>query len=263
MVIAIENTLYTGTAPATDPIPRLAPATAMEMETLQLMKTKLTLLKLTIILCGTIATTAVFGQTTWTWTAAGTAPTNLDQAANWSPAGGPPVPNNLDWMEFDGVTGTTPQILTIGTSGALTGSSGSTRGLTAWLTANQTALVQIGTRGGNNSGTIRMDGNQLDAGAGPFILGDNDNTHFVDVVWGGVSGQIQELLNNSTSLATIMPNVQFRAGGGGNHNFYVDGTGNWQVNHYLKPSGGSGTALYKVGTGIMWWYGTNCPLHRA
>jgi autotransporter-associated beta strand protein len=222
------------------------------------MKTKLTILKLTILVCGTVVTTAVFGQTTWTWTAAGTAPTNLYQAANWSPAGGPPVPNNSDWMEFNGVTGITPQILTMSSSGAF--GDGVAWGLTAWLTANQTALVQFGTRGGNNSGTIRMKGIQLDPGAGPFILGDNDNTHIVDLVWGGVAGQVQDLVNNSTSLATILPNAQFRYGGGGTHDLYFDGTGNWQVNHYLITANGSGTALYKVGTGIMWWYGTNAPV---
>ncbi|MGD0252067.1 MAG: autotransporter-associated beta strand repeat-containing protein [Verrucomicrobiota bacterium] len=221
------------------------------------MKTKLTILKLTIILCSIFATTAVFGQNTWFWTGAGDG-TNLDVAANWTPSGGPPVPNNLDICEWNGLT-TSNLVLTIGTSGALGGSSGSTRGLTPYLTVLQTNSVQIGTRGGANSGTIRLNGVTLDPGAAPFILGDTNLQYFVDVVWGGVAGQNHDLLNNSTNPATIYPNVQNRYGGGGNHNMIIDGSGDWNIHHYLITQNGSGTTVNKLGTGTMRWYGTNIP----
>jgi len=219
------------------------------------MKTKLTTFKVLILLSCFFATTAVFGQNTWFWTGAGDG-TNLDVAANWSPAGGPPVPNNLDICEWNGLT-TTGLILTIGTSGTLGGSSGGTRGLTPYLTANQTNSVQIGTRGAANSGTVRLNGVTLDPGAAPFILGDTNRQYFVDVVWGGVAGQNHDLLNNSTNPATIYPNVQFRYGGGGNHNMIIDGSGDWNVYHYLITQNGSGTTVDKLGTGTMRWYGTN------
>src|SRR5690349_21616828 len=93
----------------------------MELETLQPMKTKLTLLKPLLILCATVATAPVFGQTPYVWTnqnpqlsVAG----DFDQATNWTPNAVPqsntgPDANNVygDIAVFDGRT-TGPLTLT-------------------------------------------------------------------------------------------------------------------------------------------------------
>ena len=76
--------------------PTSSPAWSL-IEILQLMKTKLTILKFLIILCGTFATTTVFGQTIYTWTNA--TAIDIGVGVNWNtvPHGepkqfGPPLP---------------------------------------------------------------------------------------------------------------------------------------------------------------------------
>jgi hypothetical protein len=94
----------------TNPIPihqtfrsanRIGRRRAMGIETLQLMKTRLTMLKLLIILCSTFATTAVFGQTTYTWT--NSAAGDIATAANWDP-NGQPSGATIDVAQWDGRT---------------------------------------------------------------------------------------------------------------------------------------------------------------
>ena len=65
------------------------------------MKTKLIILTLAIVSC-ILTTTTVFAQTIYTWTGAGDE-TNIANAANWSPAGGPPNGNTQDTGQSDGV----------------------------------------------------------------------------------------------------------------------------------------------------------------
>ena len=67
--------------------PTSSPAWSL-IETLQPMKTRLTILRFLIILCGVLAAPAVFGQTVFTWT--NSAGGDLGTAANWDPNG---VPN--------------------------------------------------------------------------------------------------------------------------------------------------------------------------
>jgi len=83
------------------------------------MKTRLTMLKFLIILCGFFAMTAVFGQTTYTWT--NSAGGDLATAANWNP-NGVPLGNNSDTMQFDGQTA--GPVAATSNTGAQTGYSG-------------------------------------------------------------------------------------------------------------------------------------------
>src|SRR6266496_2000045 len=86
----------------------MASATATGMEAFQPRKARLTVLKLSVILCSTFATTAAFGQSSYVWTnqtpgllTAG----DLNQGTNWTvngvlginfDAGGVPRPDFQD-----------------------------------------------------------------------------------------------------------------------------------------------------------------------
>ena len=79
----------------TDQIPRRAPAAAMRIKNLRLMKTKLTILKSLFILGSAFATTAVFGQAplTYVWTNQSPGQLqgvgDLNVTTNWNPNGAP------------------------------------------------------------------------------------------------------------------------------------------------------------------------------
>src|SRR5262249_1421019 len=66
------------------------------------MKTRLITPQLVVILCSTFATTAVFGQTTFTWIGAGDR-TSLTDGNNWNP-NGLPTGATQDTAQWDGVT---------------------------------------------------------------------------------------------------------------------------------------------------------------
>ena len=102
------------------------------------MKTKLTILKLMVASC-TLATTAAFGQITYTWTGAssGGDGTNLAAAANWTPTGGPPSGASQDTGRWDGqVAGS----LGITYLSGLPSTGFGTSGIFLNLTANQVSL---------------------------------------------------------------------------------------------------------------------------
>src|ERR1700690_2722275 len=105
--------------PKPQQIPSLAPAMAMGMETLQLMKTRLT--TLLIVLCSTLLTTTVFGQTTYTWTGLSTVPQIIDNSTNWTPAGGPPSPGIGDTAQWDGLTTTNLVLIYNGSTPSFSG----------------------------------------------------------------------------------------------------------------------------------------------
>src|SRR6185503_2332383 len=67
----------------------------------QLMKIGLRVFQLLIILCGAFATTAAFGQVTYTWNGAANA-TNIATDGNWTPGGGPPSGAAQDTGQWDG-----------------------------------------------------------------------------------------------------------------------------------------------------------------
>lgn len=250
----------TRTAPVTNPIPRLAPATAMVINILPLMRARLTMLRFLGVLFIAFVTTAGFGQTTRLWTnqnpAHATGAGDLGTAANWSP-NGVPVPNNGpdgfglygDELLFDGAT---TGDLALTTDTGMTGASGSPWGLRVHLTANQTSAVNIYTLAAVSAGT-RMQSFTVDSGAGAFRLGNTSTTTTFDMIMGGVGGQIHNFINNSANPATIHPNARWRFGGGGNHIYLFDGTGDWIVNNWLVTANNSPTSITKSGTGTMMW----------
>ena len=123
---------------------------AMGIETLQLMKDRLTILKLLILLCSTVATTAVFGQTIYVWTnslatnGANLAACDLAAASNWDPNGSPSYNGGGvgDEMQWDGRTAGN---MYVSANNVGAGFSGGDYGLHWHLTGNQTNGVQVFT----------------------------------------------------------------------------------------------------------------------
>ena len=102
------------------------------------MKTKLTIIKLVIASC-TFATTAAFGQVLYQWTGAGD-PTNIANANNWSPTGGPPSGATQDTGQWVGTPAGSVNI-TYTAAGGLPGTGFGTSGVNWELTATQTGSV--------------------------------------------------------------------------------------------------------------------------
>ncbi len=226
-------------------------------ETFQLMKTRLTMLKLLIVLCSTLATTAVFGQATvFTWT--NSAGGELSIAANWNPNGlpqprGSGANANLiqDFMLFDGQTAG-PLTVTGNSSAGMGGASGAPAlGLVISVSANQVNSLMIRSTI-NPSGAHRYSDIYITNGAGAFHLGDNSGNRML-MTWGTVGGQIHNFVNDSANAATIYTNASFQYGGGGAHNFVFNGTGNWNVTNNLWTVNGSPTVITKQGSGTMTW----------
>ena len=215
------------------------------------MKTGFTIIKQLIVLCGGFATTTALGQTIYTWT--NSAGGDLATSANWNP-NGVPNPMNSDVMLFDGQS--SGPVAATSNTGGQTSASGGAWGLNIQLTPNQTNPVDIYTTDSISTG-IRMNNITIDAGAGGFSLG-NNTLNVLDTIWGGVSGQIHNLVNNSTNAATIYPNLRMRFGGGGVHTFVFDGTGNWNVTNYLH-SVETEMLIVKQGSGTMFWTGGSVP----
>ncbi len=219
------------------------------------MKTSLTILKPTIILCSIFATTAVFGQMTYTWT--NSAGGDLAGSTNWNP-NGVPNPNDAnvgDTMQFDGQS--SGPVAATSNTGAQVGYSGGAWGLKVHLTSNQTSPVNFYTTVANAASPgIRFSDITIDSAAGSFSLGNSSTTNALDTIWGGMAGQTHTWVNNSTNPATIYPNARWRFGGGGVHNFVFDGSGNWIVNNYLIQVEGV-TSVQKSGSGTMLWTGAN------
>lgn len=139
--------------------------------------------------------------------------------------------------------------LTYGTG--LAGSSGNS-GINFSLTSLQTGSVSIDS--GASTTAVRVNGITIANSAGAFTLGNSANTF--NLTLGGAGGQTHTWVNNSANTATVNSDVAFTTGGAGVHTFIFDGTGNWTVNHYLRPanSGSSSTInLTKNGSGTMAW----------
>ena len=216
-------------------------------------------------LSSTFAVTTVFSQTTRVWTnqfpAHATGFGDLATATNWSPNGLPsptsgPDTNGVygDELLFDGRT-TGDLSLTADTG--MTGFSGIPNGLRIHLTSNQTNAVNIYTLAAISGGPRRQS-LTIDSGAGSFSLG-NYTTNLLDMIMGGVAGQVHNFINNSTNPAVIYPNARWRFGGGGAHPFVFTGSGNWTVSNTLITAANSPTIVTKSGTGTMTWFSTNLP----
>lgn len=256
----------------------------MRIESPPLAKTTLRILKLLLILISTVATTAVFGQTTYVWTnqnpaqLAGSGAADFNQGTNWmrvgtvgtggADANGVPRPDFQDgvtWgdeMRFDGLT-TGPLIATQdGGSQANGAGSGQPYGLRIHLTSNQTAPVTVYTLAGV-SGGMRMNSINVDPGAGSFNLGSNSTTTVLDIIGGVLNGQIFGFTNNSTAPCVVNPDTRYRMGGAGSHPFIFAGTGDWIVNNHMRSANQSAIQVQKYGPGTMTWTGTNVGAQAA
>jgi fibronectin-binding autotransporter adhesin len=263
-----------------------APKLATGIQIPQLIKSRLTILKLLVVLVGIVATTAVFGQSSYVWTnqnpqqlAISPPPADnhgngdLNQGTNWTRISGPgaggadangqPRPDFQDgvtWgdeMLFNGQT-TGPVIATQDGGFQANGAgSGQPYGLHIHLTASQTSPVTLYTRAGGASGGMRMNSILIDAGAAQFSLGSNSLTGVLDMVGGVLNGQIFTFTNNSTTPAVINPDTRYRMGGAGNHPFMFSGTGDWIVNNHMRSANSSSIQVEKFGSGTMTWTGTN------
>ncbi len=227
------------------------------------MKTKPTMLKLLILLCGTFLTTAVFGQTTFIFTNQANATFGeIGNPINWNP-NGIPNPNSGapgDTMQFDEQTvGAISMKADTNMNG---GSSGSAVGLQIYLDANQVDNVNFSYPNSSFNGTsMRTASITVDPGAGTLSLGNSNSlTSALYIVGGGVNGQIHEFLNNSANPVIIYPAMRLAYGGGGAHTINFDGTGNWYVTNSLMAVNGSQTIVVKSGTGTMIWQYADTPV---
>lgn len=250
------KTRPTRTIAVNNEITRVAPATAMGIKILPTMKTKLKIFKHLILLCCTFATTAVFGQTAYTWTN-NVAFSDLGIAANWNPNGVPSIGSGSvtgDAMQFDGQT--TGPVAAISNTGSQTGSSvgNPAAGIYVHLTANQTSPVTFLTTVANSASSgIRFNSITIDAGAGSFTLGQGSTTNCLDTLWGTSNPANQGLTNNSANSAYILPDVRWRLGAGGAHTFIFSGTGDWHVTNDIANVNGAASLVTKDGPGTMYW----------
>src|SRR6185295_16475900 len=211
--------------------------TPKKIETLHVMKNRLTILKVLIALCCTVATTALFGQSPLVYVWTNQFPLqlqgigDLNITTNWNPNGAPnpmtptaDVDGNFgDLMIFDGLT--TGPFRVTESGGTLSGFGGQTypAGARVLLTSNQTGSVTFftslnGTTGSPTaSGGIRMNSFSVSAGAGGLNIGIDSMTNIFDVVSGEVNGQILGFTNNSSTTCVVNPDVRWRVGGAGAH----------------------------------------------
>jgi autotransporter-associated beta strand protein len=213
------------------------------------MKTTFRILKLLIVLGGTLATTAVFGQTTYTWTGAGDG-TNIANAANWSPAGGPPSGVTQDTGQWNGVVPGNLTITCTQTGGFLPGTGFAGQGVNWNLTSSQAGSVTIFSPV-DNSQNIGFYNINVASGAGALTLGDN-TSHQLNLIT-RPAGAVHAMVNNSTNPATINPSVWWQAGGGSAYVLDFGGTGNWVINNYLRPGDGGPTTIKLEGPGNLIW----------
>ena len=248
------------TNPQPQQIPRLAPATAMGVETSQLMKTRFAILKFLVILCSVFATTAVFGQTLYTWTGAANG-TNLATAGNWTTNGVTPavsLPNGAtqDTAQWDNVV--SGDLVISYTTAGLPGTGFGTSGINLILTGNQTnkvALVSAVTQ----SAAVGINNITINGPGGQFILGGPNNNFGFQAV-GRPAGGTHDWINNSTNPAIITQNVGWQAGGGSTYTIVFDGSGDWRTTNDLRNGNATSITLDKLGSGTWYWNGPTVPI---
>jgi autotransporter-associated beta strand protein len=235
--------------PVNNQIPRLAPATAMGIKTLQLMKTRLPILKLLIVLCSTLATTAVFGQTTYTWT--NCAATDIGLAADWNPNG---LPSGApqDTAQWDGVC---PGNLSLQYNTGFGNSGFGTSGINLVCTVNQVGNVSITTSAASSpaAGIFGITNNSATA---VFHIGEPGAAHQLNLATRpGTAGTVHGFVNNSANAAIMDSSVTWVAGGGVACVMDFSGTGDWIVNHNLRQNNNNAGPITVVweGPGTMTW----------
>ena len=211
------------------------------------MKTRLTMLKFLIILCGAFVTTAAFAQTTYTWTGAPGDGTNLAVAVNW----GGTLPNTAtsDTGQWDGsVAG--PLNLVYNNSAWQSGFGQS--GVNLYLTGTQTSPVNLSTTPGSGRGPIAFQNITIDSGAGAFTFGGPNSANVINWI-ARPTGAIHTMINNSANTATLNPWIRYTAGGGATWTLDFSGTGNWQCNSYMNNDNGPGMLITADGPGTVFW----------
>jgi len=220
---------------------------AMGFEALEPLRIRLRILPFLIILCSNFAGTAVFGQTTYTWTGAANG-TNLATAGNWNP-NGQPSGASQDTAQWDGAT-TTNLLISYGSTG-LPGTGFGTSGIDLVLTPNQTNSVTIISPVAQ-SAAVGVFGITNNSASAAFILGDG-TANRLNIV-GRPAGAVHGLVNNSTTAVTINPSIRWQAGGGNAYTLDFGGSGSWIVNNYLRNDNNSGATTVQVdGPGTMTW----------
>ena len=239
--------------------PRRAPATAMGIETMQLMKTKLALLKLTILLCFTFATTAVFGQAiNWTNTTLTGLGADIGNRTNWD--NNPTGPGSGTAGTFSG-TVPGPMNLTTTTGiipgGANIGGGYNASGFSLHLTSGQTSPVTL-TCPTPTSTSIGFNTVTIDSGAGQLTLGDNTLNDLDFTI--RPTGATIDWVNNSTSTAVIGSSLTWQAGGAGVYTIEIDGlgtpgdgTGNWAITNRFGTHNSTAMNLYFLTSGTVTW----------
>src|SRR6266404_2141413 len=194
------------------------------------MKIQLTIFKFSLILFSPLATTAVFGQTTTTWSGGGDG-VDLGSSLNW----GGLAPGSGFTGQWDGLT-TSNLFLTygVGTDGnafnPIGGGFGSV-GASFSLTTNQVNSVNVRSAS-SASGNLAIDGITIASGAGAFSLG-NGSVNVLNIVTRSAASNVQTYQNDSANPAIIYPNVRWQAGNGVLHTLAFGGAGDWIVNNYL------------------------------
>jgi autotransporter-associated beta strand protein len=218
------------------------------IEILQLMKTKLTILKFLIILCGTFATTAAFGQTIYTWTNA--TAIDIGVGVNWNP-NGQPSGSTQDTAQWDGVV---PGNLALKYITGWPNTGYGTSGVNIVLTANQIGNVTITAPSTGNSPSAGIFGITNDSATAVLTIGDFTANQLAWAVRPGTAGTVHGFVNNSANAAIINPSWTPVFGGGVNCELDFGGTGDWIVNHNLIANNGPGpfTVVWE-GPGTMTW----------
>lgn len=242
--------------PDTKQMPRVATAAALRIETL-CMKTKLTLLKLLIFLCTTLAVTSVSGQVVVTWT--NNAGGLITTAANWDPN---QLPNGNDGSGFQQIalwdSRTTQDMVITNTTATLPNTGFGTIGINITLDATHTKNVQFISTVADpgNSGQIGLNFITNNSPNGQLVLGDFTTTRMR--LTGRPAGAIHYWENNSTAPLIVNPSCEWQAGGGTAYEIDFSGTGDFDIRNSLRTdNGGGGVSLVVNGPGsILWTNGT-------
>ena len=247
------KTHSTRTTPVAEPIPRMASAAALRIEMLSPLKSNFTLLKFLVVLCGALAATSGFGQTTRTWTGGNGTGIAIGATTNWS---GSTLPNSAtgDIAQWDGsVVGNL--FLTADTANG--NLNNGTPGVSFNITAGQTSPLNISSAVAA-SGNIALNGLAIASGAGAFSLGNGSANVLNPILRPSSSsspGPLHDWTNNSASAAIIYPNVRWQSGGGNPHQLRFNGTGDWIVTNSLIFANGVGMFILKAGSGTFYWAG--------
>ena len=218
------------------------------------MKIKRKILKYSAILCGVLATTAAFGQTTNIWTGGDGTGTAIGAITNWS-SGASPNSANGDVCQWDG---TVPGNLFLTATSANGNFNNGTPGVSFYVAAGHTGSWNLRSLVAAGSANIALNATTIDSGAGAYSLGDGSANVLNIILRPSSSGSpipIHTNLNNSANAATIYPNVRYQSGGGNPHAIQIDGTGNWIVNNAFNcaNAGNNNVFLIKMGSGTMFW----------